>query len=53
VCNKLALILRGASGAMTVYAPLQPAIGAASLVLPVGTVAWRLRLRARGGSCPV
>lgn len=53
VCNKAALLLLGASGAMTVWAPLQPIIGAASLVLLVVTAAWRLRLRASGGACPV
>jgi hypothetical protein len=52
VCNKIALVLLGASGAMSVYAPLQPLIGAASLALLVGTAVWRLRLRARGGACP-
>jgi hypothetical protein len=51
VCNKLALVLLGTSGAMTVFAPLQPVIGAASLVLLAGTLAWRIRLRARGGAC--
>jgi hypothetical protein len=30
-----------------VFAPLQPLIGAASLVLLAGTLAWRFRLRAR------
>ena len=53
VCNKIALVLLGASGAMTVFAPLQPVIGAASLVLLAGTLAWRLRLRARGGACRI
>lgn len=53
VCNKLALVLLGASGAMTVYAPIQPFIGAASLALLAGTIAWRFRLRVRGGSCAV
>jgi hypothetical protein len=53
VCNKIALILLGASGAMTVYAPLQPMIGAGSLALLTGTIAWRLWLRARGVSCAV
>ena len=52
VCNKVALVLLGASGAMNVYAPIQPFIGAASLVLLVVTAAWRLRLRIRGGACP-
>jgi hypothetical protein len=36
-----------------VFAPLQPLIGAASLVLLAGTLAWRFRLRARGGACLV
>ena len=31
VCNKIALVLLGTSGAMTVFAPLQPVIGAVSL----------------------
>jgi len=53
VCNKVALVLLGASGALTIWAPLQPIVGAASLVLLVGTLAWRLRVRARGGACPV
>ncbi len=52
VCNKVALLLLGASGAMAIYAPLQPLIGAASLALLAGTIAWRLRLRAHGGACP-
>ena len=51
VCNKIALLLLGTSGALTVFAPLQPFIGAASLGLLVVTLAWRLRLRARGGAC--
>jgi hypothetical protein len=38
---------------MTVFAPIQPILGAASIVLLAGTLAWRLRLRARGGACPV
>lgn len=53
VCNKIALLLLGASGAMTVFAPLQPVIGVASLALLAVTLAWRLRLRARGGACAV
>jgi hypothetical protein len=51
VCNKLALVLLGTGGAMTVFAPLQPVIGAASLVLLAGTLAWRFRLRVRGEAC--
>lgn len=52
VCNKVALVLLGASGAMSFWAPLQPVVGAASLVLLVITAAWRMRLRANGGACP-
>lgn len=52
-CNKIALVLLGASGATSVFAPIQPAIGAASLALLAGTLVWRLRLRARGGGCAV
>ena len=51
VCNKVALILLGTSGALTIFASLQPVIGAASLVLLAGTLGWRLRLRACGGAC--
>jgi hypothetical protein len=51
VCNKIALVLLGTSGALTVFAPLQPVIGAASLGLLAGTLAWRLRLRTRAGAC--
>lgn len=52
-CNKIALLLLGASGAVTVFGPIQPFIGAASLVLLAVTLAWRLRIRSRGGSCGV
>jgi hypothetical protein len=52
VCNKVALVLLGASGAMSVYAPIQPVIGAVSLALLVATAGWRLRLRASGSACP-
>ncbi len=53
VCNKIALVLLGTSGALTIFAPIQPLIGAASLALLAGTLAWRLRSRARGGACSV
>ena len=52
-CNKIALVLLGTGGAASVFGPLQPFIGLASLVLLAVTVAWRLRLRARGGACAV
>jgi hypothetical protein len=51
VCNKIALVLLGASGAMTIFAPIQPYLGAASLALLGATLVWRLRLRARSGAC--
>jgi hypothetical protein len=53
VCNKIPLVLLGTSGAMTLFAPIQPIIGAASLMLLAGTLAWRFRLRARGGACSI
>ena len=53
VCNKLALVLLGTSGALSIWAPLQPVIGWASLVLLAATLAWRFRLRRRGGACAV
>ncbi len=50
VCNKLVLLSLGASGAMNVFAPLQPVLG----VVSVGLLAWGLRVRLRGElSCPV
>ena len=52
VCNKIALVLLGWSGALSIWAPLQPVLGAASLVLLAVTAAWRIRLRMRGGACP-
>jgi len=52
VCNKIALVLLGWSGALSIWAPLQPILGAASLVLLAVTAAWRIRLRMRGGACP-
>ena len=51
VCNKIALLLLGTSGALTIFAPLQPVIGAASLVLLAATLVWRMRMRAQGAVC--
>lgn len=51
LCNKVVLVALGASGAMTIWAPLQPIVGAASVALLVATVAWRLRRRAAGDAC--
>jgi hypothetical protein len=53
VCNKIALVLLGTSGALSIYAPIQPLIGGVSLILLGGTMVWRLRLRARGTLCEV
>lgn len=53
VCNKIALVLLGTSGALSIYAPIQPFIGAVSLGLLAATVAWRLRIRARAEACAV
>ena len=53
VCNKIALVLLGASGALTVFAPMQPFIGAASLGMLAITLGWRLRMLSTGGACRV
>lgn len=47
VCNKVIVATLGVSGALNIFAPLQPLIGVGSLVLLGGTLAWRLRDRAR------
>ncbi|PWU45746.1 hypothetical protein DLJ46_20520 [Micromonospora globispora] len=50
VCNKIVLIALGYSGAMNWFAPAQPAIAVASVVL----LAWALRRRLLGDrACPV
>ena len=41
-CNKLVLLVLGATGAMTYFAPLQPLLGAASVALLVATLRTRL-----------
>jgi len=48
ICNKIVVAALGVSGALTVFAPLQPLFGAGSVALLAGTLAWRLRVRARG-----
>jgi hypothetical protein len=52
ICNKLVVALLGASGALTVWAPLQPALGVAA-VAAVGTAVlakWRTtRTRSQPG----
>jgi hypothetical protein len=50
VCNKLVVLLLGVSGALTVWALLQPVLGLASVAL----LGWALRTRlAAERSCPV
>jgi hypothetical protein len=50
VCNKLVVLLLGSAGALTVWAPLQPVLGLASLAL----LGWALRTRlAAERSCPL
>jgi hypothetical protein len=53
LCNKIVLVLLGSSGAMSIFAPIQPFLGAASIVLLAGTLLWRLDRRARGAACAV
>lgn len=50
VCNKIVLILLGASGAMSYWAPLQPLLGSASVVLLAATLILRVR-QLRSGGC--
>ena len=50
ICNKVVVALLGVSGALTVFAPIQPAIGASSIALLGGSLLWRLRDRALGCS---
>lgn len=50
VCNKLVVIALGTSGALEWFAPAQPALAMASIVL----LAWALRVRLRNAtSCAV
>jgi hypothetical protein len=52
VCNKLVVALLGVSGATSTFAPLQPLLGAAAVLL--ATAALVVRVRAiRRGSCPL
>lgn len=52
VCNKIVLLALGTTGALTVFAPIQPIIGIGSLVLLAVTVRWSLRRRASGCAVP-
>jgi hypothetical protein len=50
VCNKLVVAALGFSGALTIWTPLQPLLGLASVVL----LGWALRTRLAGErGCPV
>jgi hypothetical protein len=48
ICNKIVVAALGVSGALNVFGPLQPLIGAGSVAVLASTLAWRLRMRARG-----
>lgn len=43
VCNKIALLALGYSGAITWFAPLQPLLAVAALLLTLVALVWRLR----------
>jgi H+/Cl- antiporter ClcA len=50
VCNKLVVIALGTTGTLEWFAPAQPILAVASIVL----LAWALRVRLRGAtSCPI
>lgn len=51
-CNTIVVGLLGASGATSVFAPIQPALGAAAVALAAGALLVRLRA-VRRGSCPL
>ena len=54
VCNKIVLLLLGTTGALGVWAPLQPWLAALSLVLLAGAVVYRWRARpCADGACAV
>jgi hypothetical protein len=46
--DKIVLLALGTPGAMSVFAPIQPLIGFASLVILAASVRWSLRRRALG-----
>ncbi|GAA1630487.1 hypothetical protein [Leucobacter chromiireducens] len=50
VCNKLALLALGYSGAITWFAPVQPVLALAGMVLTGAALLWRLRGQV---SCPI
>ncbi|MGN5239351.1 hypothetical protein [Rhodococcus sp. SJ-3] len=50
VCNKIALLALGYTGALTWFAPLQPVLAVAALALSALAVIWRLQGQV---SCPL
>ncbi|MCC5032606.1 hypothetical protein DMH02_004910 [Streptomyces sp. WAC 00631] len=52
VCNKVVLLLLGTSGAMTVWAPVQPVLAVASVVLLAVATAQRLAGEVACGALP-
>ncbi|PND54612.1 hypothetical protein CRM90_27085 [Mycobacterium sp. ENV421] len=52
VCNKLVLAAVGSTGALNLWAPVQPVLAAASVALMAGMVVWRWRRRpCAAGAC--
>lgn len=51
ICNKLIVAVLGTSGALSYFAPLQPALGVAAILLAVTGLFVRLRLLSEG--CPL
>lgn len=50
VCNKIALLALGYTGALTWFAPLQPFLAGGALILTAVAMVWRLRGQV---ACPV
>ena len=53
VCNKVVVLLLGLGGAMTIFNPLRPFLGLASIVLLSVTLFLRVRTLRHGCSLPV
>lgn len=52
VCNKVVLAAVGTTGALELWAPVQPILAAASVALMAGLVLWRWRQRpCAAGAC--
>ena len=45
ICNKIIVGLLGVTGALEVFAPLQPVLGAVAVATLAATLVWRLRAR--------